>query len=268
MTDACIARCPLCREPLPAGPEKAYDDGVRGYARLQSVFSRQATPAQAQGAEAAPEEAALAASAPPSLDLAAAAASDDAPPPPPPDSTPPPLATAPPSSWSSLSDVHKAELREIRRVLEEASEGGHQAAAGVLGEMYFFGHGVDVDWGMAFNLYKLSADRGSATACQNVGVSYRDGEGVEANDVKAVAYFRLAADLGAADGLDCLGYMYESGRGVDGPDLQMAMELYAKAARQGDGLGQFHYGLLLREIGGKVQVAQARIMVTTSTSQR
>mmetsp|Transcript_2279 Transcript_2279/g.3791 ORF Transcript_2279/g.3791 Transcript_2279/m.3791 type:complete len:176 (+) Transcript_2279:351-878(+) len=62
--------------------------------------------------------------------------------------------------------------------------------------------------------------------------------------------------------------MYQAGRGVPGgQDLHMAMELYAKAARQGDSLGQYHYGLLLRDMGGKVQCAQARIMFERAASQ-
>ena len=80
--------------------------------------------------------------------------------------------------------------------------------------MYDNGRGVPQDYKTAAKWYRLSAERGYATAQCNLGVMYDEGEGVPQDYKTAVKWYTLAAEQGLADAQGNLGVMYAFGTGV------------------------------------------------------
>lgn len=66
-----------------------------------------------------------------------------------------------------------------------------------MADIYYSGHGVNVDYGKAFNYYKRAADMNNPTAIYDLAVCYYNGNGVEMNRSLAKEYIRKAADLGS-----------------------------------------------------------------------
>ncbi|MCW4573965.1 sel1 repeat family protein, partial [Venenivibrio stagnispumantis] len=75
-----------------------------------------------------------------------------------------------------------------------------------LGEMYYYGKGVEQDYVKAAGLFEKACDAGIAKGCNNLGRMYYDGEGVEEDYVKAAVFFKKACDAGSAKGC----YLYKS----------------------------------------------------------
>ncbi len=83
-----------------------------------------------------------------------------------------------------------------------------------LGEMYYFGKGVALDYRQAVYWYRKAADQGYANGQSNLGFMYGNGKGVALDDKQAVYWYRKAADQGYARAQANLGFMYEKGKGV------------------------------------------------------
>jgi hypothetical protein len=80
--------------------------------------------------------------------------------------------------------------------------------------------------------FQKAAEQGDAEAQNVVGELLWYGRGVEKDDIQAVSWFRLAAEQGLADAQNNLGILYENGMGIS-KDIQRAMTWYKKAAEQG-----------------------------------
>ena len=102
-----------------------------------------------------------------------------------------------------------------------------------LGDMYYWGDGVEQSYEKAAGYYMLAADQGSAAAMGNLGFMYENGLGVPLSYDKAREYYEKAADLGDALSLYNLGYMYLYGLGVP-LSYDKALQYYEKAADMGD----------------------------------
>jgi TPR repeat protein len=94
------------------------------------------------------------------------------------------LALSPMSVMAQNSDFEATKLL--------ANKGDAEAQYS-LGNMYFYGNGVDKDDVMAVKYYQLAADQGNAEAQNNLGVMYKYGMGVAKNQIMAVKYYQLAA---------------------------------------------------------------------------
>lgn len=91
--------------------------------------------------------------------------------------------------------VHGRPFSWIKKAAEEG-RGNWQCN---LGCCYFYGQGVEEDWGEANKWYEKSAEQGSAKAQFNLGLSYYKGEGVEKDYAKAMHWFEKASKQGDAD---------------------------------------------------------------------
>ena len=80
--------------------------------------------------------------------------------------------------------------------------------------MYDKGLGVDQNYAVAAEWYRLSAEQGIAFSQYNLGLMYRGGQGVARDDGEAVKWYRLAAEQGFASAQTNLGIMYAFGYGV------------------------------------------------------
>ena len=77
-----------------------------------------------------------------------------------------------------------------------------------LGTCYYYGHGVNKDYRIAFSWLKKAADKNYADACNWTGYCYENGYGVEKNYTQAVSYYNKAIDLGNINAMLKLGICY------------------------------------------------------------
>jgi len=206
--------CPLCRTPLPPGPEKVFEEASRRYMVIrllvdQGHVSWSELPASVQrgmdaviaGWRAAAEEGLASAQ----YDLGDAF--DD-------------------GRGVAQSDV------EAARWWQKAAEQGHVDAQYHLGAMFMEGRGVAQSFKEAAKWTRMAADRGNVDAQCELGQMYEEGSGVAQSDEEAVKWSRKAADRGDACAQCELGQMYEEGSGVAQSDEE-AVKWYRKAADQG-----------------------------------
>lgn len=151
------------------------------------------------------------------------------------------------------------------RIFQQLSKEGNSAAQNSLGDMYYFGYGVEKDYNKALAQYESSAKQENRDALYNLGIMYMYGNGVEVSRILATKYFaqaaekgssisqrmlgdiclrqneneealhwyNLAAENGDTDALRLLGYMYEKGVGVS-PNENRAITYYKQAESKGD----------------------------------
>lgn len=77
-----------------------------------------------------------------------------------------------------------------------SADDGNAAAQNLLGDCYYWGHGVMVDEHKAAEWYKKAADNGDSNAMCSLGDCYSSGAGVPLNIEKARQYYRRSASLG------------------------------------------------------------------------
>lgn len=94
-----------------------------------------------------------------------------------------------------------SDLKQAIRWYETAARSGFTPAQTNLGNMYFFGHGVEQSYGRAMSWYRQAAERGDAIAQNNLGVMYSMGLGTAPDKVEALMWFEIAAPMGGGDRL-------------------------------------------------------------------
>jgi TPR repeat protein len=82
---------------------------------------------------------------------------------------------------------------EAARWYRRAAENSNAMAQSTLGDIYYYGRGVPQDFLEASEWWQLAADKGVAVAQLNLGVMYANGDGVPQDYVKAHFYTNLAA---------------------------------------------------------------------------
>lgn len=139
-------------------------------------------------------------------------------------------------------------INKIEEIAESDTNSEHYDAwsQNNLGDLYYYGDSVDVDYQKAADWYRKAAEQGNAVGQCNLGFMYTNGYGAPKDYEKAADWYRKAAEQGNADGQNNLATMYENGYGV-AKDNQQAEQWYRKAVEQG------HYGAQesLRTLRGK-----------------
>jgi len=93
---------------------------------------------------------------------------------------------------------------EVVKCYQKAADQGDAGAMNNLGNCYYWGNGVERDYGKAVEWYRKTADLGHDRAMYNLGQCYYNGHGVERDYDKAFEWYRKAADLGNADAVNKL----------------------------------------------------------------
>ena len=192
------------------------------------------------------------------------------------------------SGWGVAREGNAKRL--FKRFLSLAKKGDALAAA-VVGDMYYFGQGVDKDFAKALPWVDKAAASGEPEALFRLGYMYSRGEGVEASEFRAANCYREASAKGhmmATNNLACvyfdsmtdlhdsekavtlwlslasqggstamgnLGLAYQKGMGVQG-DVEESIKWYAKAGRMGD---LFSVRKLIELYGGKMGVERDEV---------
>ncbi|WP_193771381.1 tetratricopeptide repeat protein [Candidatus Magnetaquicoccus inordinatus] len=101
------------------------------------------------------------------------------------------------------------ELEQLR-IRAEAQE---REAQYRLGERYFEGKGVAIDYAEAMYWWRRAAEQQDPRAQNGVGTLYDNGKGVKKDYREAARWFRLAANQGHLMARRNLGWMHEKGQG-------------------------------------------------------
>lgn len=116
----------------------------------------------------------------------------------------------------------------------------NKEAMKMLGTMYLYGQGADVDVQQAILWYKRAGD---AEALYRLGQIYCEGAvGLDKDVKEAIQYFTKAAEEGYADAEFAIGKMYQQGNGVAIDDMEAFNWLF-KAANNGHADAQYQVGL-------------------------
>ena len=110
---------------------------------------------------------------------------------------------------------------------------GHLLAAQAIGDIYFWGKGVAVDYSRALVAYKVGAEGGNAVSQHQLGYMYWDGCGVAVDFQQARAWLEKAAAQDQPNAVGALGCMYFDGTGV-APSWRRAREFYERAIELGE----------------------------------
>ncbi len=114
-----------------------------------------------------------------------------------------------------------------------AAEAGNRYAQGMLGYLYDAGENVKKDEHQAMYWYKRAALKLLSTAMHNMAIYYyygtTNGKTIEKNDANAFSWFRRAARGRYYPDAQMVAYMYEKGIGVD-KDIKKAQCWYTIAA--------------------------------------
>lgn len=116
--------------------------------------------------------------------------------------------------------------------LMKAAKAGHSAAQDYVGDFYYYGNSVPVDYKEASHWYELSAKKGNVHASSQLGAMYYWGKGVDEDLDKSFHYLKTAADKGNTFSQYMLYRFYFA----NGPykDYEMGRRYLEKAAESGD----------------------------------
>ena len=110
---------------------------------------------------------------------------------------------------------------------------GHILAAENIGDAYYWGKGVAIDYPRAMAAYKIAAEAGDAMSQYQVGFMYYEGRGVAVDYEQARPWLEKAAAQDQPNAVGTLGAMYTEGKGV-APSWRRARELYERAIELGN----------------------------------
>jgi TPR repeat protein len=129
------------------------------------------------------------------------------------------------SSW--VSPLQEGAAAAIDSIVPPMTHGLGTVEA-LIGDAYYYGHGVARDYSEAARWYRSAAEHNSAMAQSTLGDIYYYGRGVPQDFVAAVQWWQLAAEQGIAVAQLNLGVMYANGDGV--PRDYVKSHLYTNLA--------------------------------------
>ena len=113
------------------------------------------------------------------------------------------------------------------------ADAGNLAAIKLLGDLYLDGKGgLQQDYAMAMETYRIAADQDYAPAQAQLGYMYQNALGVEADYAAAMEWNSRAAEQGDPQGQAQIGYLYQFGLGVT-QNLDEAGRWYTRAKEGG-----------------------------------
>jgi len=129
---------------------------------------------------------------------------------------------------------------------ELASLKGDAEAQYELGQLFYSGSGVDLDYFNAREWWIESALQGNLDAQQKLGYLYSEGLGVDQDYDKAKDWYLRAAKRGHAEAQTLLGSLYHEGNRIPA-DLNEAFKWYKLAAEQGHAHAQYTLATLYHD---------------------
>lgn len=137
--------------------------------------------------------------------------------------------------------VEKDDPARAAKLLREAADSGHPAAAELLGRACLEAKPPQAD--CAWDRLTVAAAAGRPSAQSVLAWMYAQGVGGRSDPARAARLYLQAAHAGDASAQNNAGELYETGRGVKA-DPALALAMYRKAAEAGFAAGQFNLGRL------------------------
>lgn len=100
------------------------------------------------------------------------------------------------SDWSNLSSKDKKNMREAIRLFKKSAMWKHGLSQDMLGDIYYVGKGVPVDYTEAIKWYSMAAEQDIESSLYQLGQIHSLGKEVPKDFSTALEYYRRAADLG------------------------------------------------------------------------
>ena len=180
-------------------------------------------------------------------------------------------AEAPPGDFMttlrSYTDSIGAGVSVALQSVVPSAEGGLGTLEALIGDAYYYGHGVSRDYIEAARWYRRAAENSNVMAQSTLGDIYYYGRGVPQDFVEAGQWWQLAAEQGMAVAQLNLGVMYANGDGV--PQDYIRSYLYTNLAAAHLPPGQDRdIAVKNREIVSKLmsptQIAEAQLLSRAS----
>lgn len=118
--------------------------------------------------------------------------------------------------------------------LEEKANLNDEPSQRKLGDMYYYGQGVDKDYDKAFQWYTKSALQDNSDSQNMLGIMYRFGFGVDKDINKSIEYYTKAVKQENHYAMNNLAQLYLVGDGKIQKDYRKSMNLYLKAEQLGN----------------------------------
>ena len=124
---------------------------------------------------------------------------------------------------------------------KKAADLGNGYANYLLGWQYQYGQGVNQDYQIAMEWYKKATELNNDNAMTKMGSFYHYGYGVENNYQMAMEWYKKAAEMENADAMSNIGDLYYNGQGIE-KDYQASIEWHKKAADLGNNYANYILG--------------------------
>ena len=133
---------------------------------------------------------------------------------------------------SAFGSLHADDFHSAARFFWKACELGVKEAYRHLGDLYYEGHGVEICYSTAVELYRKGVARKDAAAKYKLAWCYEHGHGVQKNHDFCLRLFREAVDEGSPEAMKSLGFLKLHGKLVP-CDYSGAYRLLKKAEKKG-----------------------------------
>lgn len=124
------------------------------------------------------------------------------------------------------------EMEKAKAWYLKSAEKGFAASQYSMGNIYYYGQGVDVDYTEAMKWFALAAEQGQPKAQCNLGACYYYGQGTDVDYEQAFKWYYKSAEQEEPNALYNLGTCYMEGQGTEA-DTTKAIECFSKAAKLG-----------------------------------
>lgn len=139
----------------------------------------------------------------------------------------------------------KEDYEQARIYFEQALAAGDMSAACELGNLYYWGNGVDQDYQRAVKYYEIGAKKGDVDCIVNLGRCYYWGRGVKINLELSAFYCEKAAKAGDSTSMFDTALNYQYGLGVK-PDMKKCLYWLEQAAENGEAVAFVELGNIYR----------------------
>ncbi|KAK8835369.1 hypothetical protein M9Y10_025134 [Tritrichomonas musculus] len=130
---------------------------------------------------------------------------------------------------------------EAKYYYEKAANLNYSDAFIMLGDIYYYGYGVEQDYLKSKDFYEKSSDSDNAEGLVKLGDLYYHGYGVKQDYLKAKDYYEKAANFNYTKAFNKLGDIYYYGYGVEQNYLK-SRDFYAKSSDSNDSYAHFCLG--------------------------
>ena len=150
--------------------------------------------------------------------------------------------------------------------IEPFAKKGNVTAQVRMGNIYYFGRGVETDYGKAARWYRLAAEQGNTEAQARFGHLLLAGQGVKVDTDEGERFLRLAADQGLQGAQTLLGSYYLDGDHGLRLDPEAGERYLRLAAEQGYFRAQYLLGVELVDRGAEDSIQLGMNLLEESAS--